>query len=99
MDYDIRLNDVIQLMVKLLPKENDLINTVEDKTATKESKVESDRDATSQYYKLGDLIDVKLSDTGAWYEAKITKIFKRPKEDEESENNESDLLFKVKRFD
>lgn len=98
MDYDIGLNDVIQLMVKLLPKEHDLITPVQDESTSKKSKTETITDTTSQYYKLGDMVDVKLSDTGAWYEGKITKIFKRSKEREESENSDKDIYFKVKRF-
>lgn len=95
MDYDIRLNDVIQLMIKLLPEEKstDANNSLEKNSNTSQV----DTDTTSQYYKIGDLVDVRLSDTGGWYEAKITKIFKKGQLSEETETKENDLHFRMKR--
>lgn len=96
MDYDIRLNDVIQLMIKLLPEEKSTESNNSLEKHTKTSQV--DIDTTSQYYKLGDLVDIRLSDTGGWYEAKIIKIFKKGQLREENETKENDLYFRLKRF-
>nr|XP_015840552.1 PREDICTED: E3 ubiquitin-protein ligase UHRF1 isoform X2 [Tribolium castaneum] len=88
-DYDIKLNDVIQLLVK--------VDTEQEKTekeTTKETKkTESDIKAKSRYYEIGDKIDVIDSDHGAWFEAKILGIFK-PKETENAD--EKDLTFRIK---
>lgn len=100
MDYDIRLNDVIQLMIKLLPTNNEgMEENIHESSTNKDSRLEKNLDTNSEYYKLGDLIDVRLPDTGAWYEAKITKIFKKENDEKSSDTNskEGNLYFRVKR--
>lgn len=72
MDYDIKLNDVIQLLMK---------------TATEISSVSKDGDVSESnvievetecsYYKKGDLVDIKNINYGAWCEAIITSITKK----------------------
>ncbi|XP_044258582.1 E3 ubiquitin-protein ligase UHRF1-like [Tribolium madens] len=91
-DYDIKLNDVIQLLIKL--------DSVEQKTGkenkspnTREIKTESQIEAKSRYYENGDKIDVIDSDHGAWFEAKILNIF-GPKGKQSTD--ESDLVFRIK---
>lgn len=51
-------------------------------------------DAESSYYKIGDSIDVRLLDTGAWYEGRIEKILKKQ---EDGEIEEKKLIFRIKR--
>ena len=78
-DYSVKINDTIQLMVKTailgesqvdnLPiKEKD---QVKDK---KEALVLEIKDAESHFFKVGDEIDCKDADTGAWFEAVIKRI-------------------------
>ncbi|KAG5881112.1 hypothetical protein JTB14_024357 [Gonioctena quinquepunctata] len=100
MDYDIQLNDVIQLLVKCAKPATEYCEeseTVEQEKADKNSNKNTNAelvDAKSKYYKVGDLIDVLLVDNGAWYEAFIYKIFKKGSIEEESDEN--DLIFRVR---
>lgn len=97
MDYDIRLNDVIQLMIKFLPEEiNAEASNSQENVTTKTSQV--DIDTISQYYKIGDLVDVRLSDTGGWYEAKLLRIFKKRQLSEDNGTRENEIYFRLKRF-
>lgn len=97
MDYDIQLNDVIQLMIKVMSNDESTKENFQTCTS-KSSKLDDLLDVHSQYYKVGDLIDVRLADTGAWYEANITKIFKKVDEkSSETHLPEEDLYFRIKR--
>ncbi|OAD54927.1 E3 ubiquitin-protein ligase UHRF1 [Eufriesea mexicana] len=86
-DYNVNLNDVIQLMVKIE------INDIENKATSSSSittsnsnskqeiidnfnKEEKLVEAESLYYKVGDAIDCLDQTYGAWFEAIILKIFK-----------------------
>lgn len=98
-DYDIQLNDVIQLMTKVLPTDSHYeVDKSEEDNIQLDPKTLKEVDTFSKYYKLGDLIDVRLLDTGAWCEAKIIKIFKQDQPKiEVTVEEESDLFFRVKR--
>lgn len=92
-DYDIKLNDVIQLLIKAdnaeekIEKENKSSNLNEIKVS------EEMFESKCYYYKKGDQIDVIDHDIGAWFEAKILNIFTTRDGEVEDEN---DLIFKVK---
>ncbi|XP_021188039.3 E3 ubiquitin-protein ligase UHRF1 [Helicoverpa armigera] len=78
-DYNIKLNDVIQLMVRAQPEDSPKEKKspkTEDSKQTEQSseKPEEYQDASSTLYKVGDLIDVRDRETGAWFEGKISKI-------------------------
>ncbi|XP_068626889.1 E3 ubiquitin-protein ligase UHRF1-like [Battus philenor] len=75
-DYNIKLNDVIQLMVKLQPTDSTEKESKTDIVAvTKENTYE---DAESDLYVVEDLVDVKLQHGGAWLEGKIVRIVYDP---------------------
>lgn len=86
-DYDIKLNDVIQVMVKPDPETLSLPSTTTAETAglmtadkssgggVQESKEKLS--CSSKYYKVGDLVDVRKISSGAWFEGKIVGIVKR----------------------
>lgn len=86
-DYDIRLNDVIQAMVKPDPETLSLpsattAETAGLKTADKSSgggiqESKEKLSCSSKYYKVGDLVDVRNISNGAWFEGKIVGIVKR----------------------
>lgn len=95
MDYNIQLNDVIQLMMKLLTKEQ------QDKLTNNENKAKLSEmldtfDSTSEYFKLGDLVDVRLPENGSWYEGIITKICHKKMQNDRN-IIEKDLVFTIKR--
>lgn len=82
-DYNVILNDVIQLMVKA-----DAVELSDEKSSTgsysenekTDDKVELEEDvvdAESRYYKVGDSIDSMDLIYGAWFEATIVQIIKR----------------------
>lgn len=81
-DYDIKLNDVIQMYVKNNEKENYSPNI--DKNLEK-------IEAKSFYYERGDKIDVVDNDNGAWFEAKVINIFTT----EKTQLDENNLIFQV----
>lgn len=87
-DYNVNLNDVIQLMVKV--QINDIENkatssnsvTISNSNYEKEiidnsNKEEELVEAESLYYKVGDAVDCLDQTYGAWFEAIILKIFKK----------------------
>ncbi|XP_018572895.1 E3 ubiquitin-protein ligase UHRF1-like [Anoplophora glabripennis] len=97
MDYDISLNDVIQLIVR---SQKPLTEGLEEKEVDKkeDNNVDNNKriiDAQSKFYKVEDLIDVRLEENGAWYEAVISKIFTKGLNNENTPE-ESNLIFKVK---
>ncbi|XP_014477333.1 PREDICTED: E3 ubiquitin-protein ligase UHRF1 [Dinoponera quadriceps] len=99
-DYNVNLNDVIQLMVKIRldDTENKATSSNGDSTeesenigkSVEEDKVEEDTElieAESLYYKIGDAIDcLDQEHHGAWFEAIVQKIFKQ----------EAELIYKVR---
>ncbi|XP_011151533.1 E3 ubiquitin-protein ligase UHRF1 isoform X2 [Harpegnathos saltator] len=88
-DYNVNLNDVIQLMVRLECRNDvenkatssnnysvnnsDLNKSIEDKEVEDIELIE----AESLYYKIGDAVDCLDQIHGAWFEAIIKKIFKQ----------------------
>ncbi|XP_027232430.2 E3 ubiquitin-protein ligase UHRF1-like [Penaeus vannamei] len=106
-DYNININDVIQLMVK--PVLSEINSNVQakassakrdgeqaDKENTKtDSEVKGNTDVReSEYYRVGDLIDAKSLYDGTWWEAKINKITVNPKVKEISEEDDG-MLYHV----
>lgn len=84
-DYNINLNDVIQLMIKI--KVNDAQNKAicsdDDVKRERESNEDTEEglvEAESLYYKVGDAIDCLDQIHGAWFEAIIQKIFMKGEE-------------------
>jgi len=80
-DYDINLNDIIQLMVRppkvLTDEEKEEENLPEEKEKTPEATNEVVEDVESELYKVGDIIDAKdANETCAWFEGVITRIAK-----------------------
>lgn len=83
-DYNIKLNDVIQLMVKIntdSPKKSLTKSTADDKTDSDNNKNHEQEssdavytDAVSKLYAVGDLVDVRDPEHGAWFESKIIRI-------------------------
>ncbi|RZB39400.1 hypothetical protein BDFB_011493, partial [Asbolus verrucosus] len=73
-DYHVRCNDVIQLIVRSYGQQlKDIIQ------------------AKSNYYKIGDCIDVIYKELGAWFEAKIVNIFTV----QNDSYTEQDLIFEI----
>lgn len=70
MDYDIQLNDVIQLMIK--PAVNDGAST----SKASDENLEGNEliDVESAYYKVGDAVDIQDSMYGAWFEYILIEI-------------------------
>ncbi|KAL1439622.1 hypothetical protein MTO96_031882 [Rhipicephalus appendiculatus] len=79
-DYDVGLNDIIQLLVRVVPPDLTSTASANSSTSPKENPKEpgipdtSSVSTKSQYYKVGDLVDAQDSTNGAWFEAKIVKI-------------------------
>ncbi|KAM3968509.1 E3 ubiquitin-protein ligase UHRF1 [Aphomia sociella] len=82
-DYNIKINDVIQLMVRTQPQDptetpkKETTKDNEENSDEKQSKVNY-TDAESALYAIGDLIDVRDREQGAWFEGKITRIVLDP---------------------
>ncbi|KRT83940.1 PHD finger motif containing protein, partial [Oryctes borbonicus] len=86
-EYDVQLNDVIQLMVKAEIN----IKDAETEKPTCTSQSNEEEDCESAYYRIDDNVDVQ--DTlGAWFEGKIKRITRKIGADE------SDLTFHVTRL-
>lgn len=85
-DYNINLNDVIQLMIKIkidntqnkATSSND--SDIKKKRKISENKEEELVEAESLYYKVGDAIDCLDQIHGAWFEAIIQKILQKEEE-------------------
>ncbi|XP_077520786.1 E3 ubiquitin-protein ligase UHRF1-like [Amblyomma americanum] len=78
-DYDVGLNDIIQLLVRVAPVQSTATasascSTSSEKPEEQSSPAESAVD--SQYYKVGDVVDALDLKHGAWFEAKVVKITK-----------------------
>ncbi|XP_076055411.1 E3 ubiquitin-protein ligase UHRF1-like [Oratosquilla oratoria] len=89
-DYNINVNDVIQLMIKAQPQGSNT-KVMHPKKSVKETKVRSNSDKenvqsnsqtkderTSAFYHIGDLVDAKDLYDGTWWEAKIVDITSNP---------------------
>ncbi|CAH2004540.1 unnamed protein product [Acanthoscelides obtectus] len=107
-DYGIQNGYTIQMIVRQqkLAHESDTSpksSDASDNTAAHSSKDNADDKGTeddekrslsaSDFYKVGDYVDVQLVDSGAWYEAEIVTITKKCSEKDSSDNN---LIFTVK---
>ncbi|XP_075990910.1 E3 ubiquitin-protein ligase UHRF1-like [Anticarsia gemmatalis] len=82
-DYNIKLNDVIQLMVKSQPDDSPKEKTknsngTDEKENGAGNKEKEYKDAESTLYAVGDLIDVRDRELGSWLEGKITRIVQNP---------------------
>jgi E3 ubiquitin-protein ligase UHRF1 len=83
-DYDVRLNDVIQLMIKpdcetpLSPSKAKVAAAIESKhTGVGSGKSELKlTECSSKYYKVGDFVDARIVSYGAWFEGKIVRLVK-----------------------
>ncbi|KAF5308962.1 hypothetical protein FQR65_LT00044 [Abscondita terminalis] len=110
MDYNIQLNDVIQLMIAEvkepeerdddLDKENEHSGPSTSSSETildtiKSNGVEEER-TISRFYEVGDAIDFVDLTYGAWFEGHILDIFKVKKKDTDKKNKEPDIIFRVK---
>ncbi|RZC38251.1 E3 ubiquitin-protein ligase UHRF1 [Asbolus verrucosus] len=94
-DYDIKLNDVIQLLIKVNDEVKSNGKENDDPNVAKETKTEEPErllQAESRYYENGDRIDVIDYNHGAWFEAKILNISTRKTQNAQ----ESDLVFKIR---
>lgn len=92
-------NDVILLfkrhvIVQDIPKDTNKPHTED--VNKKDSSVNTEKfiDATSEFYDIGDLVDIRLVEIGAWYEAKVISILRKGGED----LTENKLIFHVKRY-
>lgn len=89
-DYNIKLNDVIQLMVKAQPDDipveekqpKDTKETAKEETEKLDEVTNTEdkvyKDAVSTLYAIGDLVDVRHCTIGAWFEGKIARIVYDP---------------------
>lgn len=75
-DYNIKINDVIQLIVKSQNEEK-AREVVSKNKEEKENKIVY-YDAKSKLYVIGDLVDVRDQELGAWHEGKIVRIVADP---------------------
>lgn len=98
-DYNVNLNDVIQLMVRAAPPPKSVTTdddefSSKDKSTDNKSENAKDQKETSEdvaeaeslYYRVGDSVDCIDLSHGAWFEATIAQILKR----------ENALIYKVK---
>lgn len=76
-DYKIDHNDVIQLMIKSNVENEDKVKN--EKNDVKNQEKDDLVDATSNYYKVGDLVDCVDEKYGAWFEASIVRICRKEK--------------------
>lgn len=99
MDYDIQLNDVIQLTVRTSKQDKPKKDAIEDEKLQNDKKNRTTNvEAESQYYKIGDLIDVRLAENnGAWYEGTINKILRQERDHQPEISEEGDLVFTITR--
>jgi E3 ubiquitin-protein ligase UHRF1 len=85
-DYKIKNGDVIQLLVR------HFTCNVEESESDDSTECANLTSTASNYYRTGDTIDVVYSELGAWFEAKVVKIFV----DQSLERvREEDLIFQV----
>jgi len=83
-DYNVKVNDIVQLMIRQPLGESQKDN-IQQKTNSKDDKKEEDikeekpevlevSDAESELYKVGEKVDCRDEETGAWFEATIERI-------------------------
>ncbi|XP_045123084.1 E3 ubiquitin-protein ligase UHRF1-like isoform X2 [Portunus trituberculatus] len=84
-DYNINVNDVIQLMVKPVLSETNIntsIKAVSKKVLEGKENNETSQEPVmikeSEFYRVGDLVDGKSLYDGTWWEGKIVKIVPNP---------------------
>lgn len=87
-DYNININDVIQLMVKPVLSESNTNTPTKPVSAKQEGEGKENAQASSEsagksekeseYYRVGDLVDGKSLYDGTWWEGKIAKITPNP---------------------
>ncbi|ESO96469.1 hypothetical protein LOTGIDRAFT_206317 [Lottia gigantea] len=103
-DYDVGLNDLVQIMVrKPVIMETNNNNTDDLESSDKENQKpespvkmeendieEEEVDTEGSAFKVGDIIDARDISNGAWFEAKITKVSKdkSPAEKDGEQNEE-----------
>lgn len=83
-DYDIKLNDVVQLMIRsdsetpVSPtKVSAAVATVDESNECGSAKCElKQEECVSKYYRVGDLVDARNVLNGAWFEGRIVRIVK-----------------------
>ncbi|XP_040146581.1 E3 ubiquitin-protein ligase UHRF1 isoform X1 [Ictidomys tridecemlineatus] len=130
-DYDVRLNDTIQLLVRqslapppgLREKDAELSDTdsgcglgqsESDKSSTHgEAATEAEGNAEQQeestweetelgLYKVNDYVDARDTGMGAWFEAQVVRVLKRPPSGDEPSSStagsspEEDIVYRVK---
>nr|XP_018914523.1 PREDICTED: E3 ubiquitin-protein ligase UHRF1-like [Bemisia tabaci] len=96
-DYNVNVNDVIQLMVRQAVPEPST-STSSEATSTevgKEPAEEEEKPSTStkvesKYFKIGDHVDAKDSIYGAWFEGQIVDIIKVTKDDKPKSSEADD---------
>nr|CAI5859935.1 unnamed protein product [Callosobruchus analis] len=99
-DYGIQNGYTIQMVVRQsnkneeLSKSLDKSDNVASNTENKLSEGNDEEITSSDYYKIGDNVDVQLADNGAWYEAEIIGIKRKCIEKEDA--NKDNLMFTVK---
>jgi E3 ubiquitin-protein ligase UHRF1 len=84
LDYDIKLNDVVHLMIRpdsetpVSPtKVSAAVATVDESNACGSAKCElKQEECVSKYYRVGDFVDVRNVLNGAWFEGRIVRIVK-----------------------
>ncbi|XP_045779852.1 E3 ubiquitin-protein ligase UHRF1-like [Maniola jurtina] len=95
-DYNIKLNDVIQLIerVQQVDKTDDVeTESQESDMASKQTEKNNNiqyKDATSTMYKVGDFIDTKQREGGHWLEGCITRIVFDPEVQRDDTFSEND---------
>lgn len=102
-DYSVLPNDVIILIRRPFvepQKDENKLKEEENTSTAKESPKPTMREETvklvhaeSKYYKVGDLVDVRTLDSGAWFEGVVDQILKK----ENDEVEEDKLVFRIKR--
>lgn len=103
MDYDIQLNDVIQLMIKSEDPSLQLNRTNESFDGEKEnedpstSKNKLSSQGFSKYFKVADAVDYIDLTYGAWFEAHVEEILQTPENNDTNiRNKEPNLIFRLK---
>ncbi|KAK4320574.1 hypothetical protein Pmani_008578 [Petrolisthes manimaculis] len=107
-DYNLNINDVIQLMVKQVLSENNTNTLKKPLMATKTSQACDKQNiqsaetpstttvkAESEYYCVGDLVDAKSLVDGAWWEAKIIKIVLNSNAKDRPDEDDDGFLYHV----
>lgn len=97
MDYDIHLNDVVQLMIK---SQSQILPVADEKggsTADESVPSCSTTLPVSNYYKVDDKINYLDSNYGAWFDGTLVEILNATEPADETKSSlEPNLLFKVK---